>query len=79
MTEEDQLVQLCLKMGAAEAQARVMARQLSKRADQLVAERGITRVEAMAHLLKLVVEGSQGRTPEGFAATKPGAGQGSVN
>lgn len=70
MTEEDKLVQLCQRLGSTEAQARTMARQLLKRADQLSAERGITREEAMQHLLKLVVEGSQGRSPAGFEGTQ---------
>ncbi|MDX2185928.1 MAG: hypothetical protein SFV32_03265 [Opitutaceae bacterium] len=50
-----------------------MARQLLKRADQMAAERGIPREEAMRHLLKLVIEGSQGRTPAGFEGGAPAA------
>lgn len=60
MTEHEQLVALCEKMGAGSAQAETMARQLAKRADQLSAERGISRVEAMAHLLQLLIKGRNG-------------------
>lgn len=71
MNEHDQLVALCVKMGAAPTQAQVMATQLAKRADQLVAERGITRIEAMAHLLQLVVKGRSGEAPPGFEGGQP--------
>jgi hypothetical protein len=66
MTEEDQLVQLCQRLGASEGQARVMAQQFLKRAEQLVSERGMSRMEAMSHLLKLLTEGRLGRTVRGF-------------
>lgn len=62
MTEHEQLVALCEKMGAAAPQAEIMARQLAKRADQLSAERGITRIEAMAHLLQVLVKGRNGES-----------------
>jgi hypothetical protein len=73
MSEHDQLVALCRKMGAAPAQADAMAAQLAKRADQLAAERGITRVDAMAHLLQLVVKGRSGEAPPGFEGGRPPA------
>jgi hypothetical protein len=50
-----------------------MARQLIKRADQLVAERGQTREEAMAYLLRLVVQGRSGEVPPEFQAPGPEA------
>jgi len=66
--ELTQLTQLCRRLGApTEAQAGTMARQLQKRADQLAAERGLTRVAAMEHLLSVVVHGRRGETPPGFA------------
>ncbi len=71
MTEHEQLAALCAKMGATAAQAEVMATQLAKRADQLVAQRGIPRVEAMAHLLEVVVKGRNGETPAGFEGHRP--------
>lgn len=67
MDELVQLTQLCRRLGAqGEAQAETMARQLQKRADQLAAERGITRVAAMEHLLDLVAHGRRGETPPEF-------------
>ena len=67
MTEHEQLSQLCLKWGApTPAAAANMAQQLRKRCDQLVAQRGIGRVEAMAYLLQLVSKGAQGEAPPGF-------------
>ncbi len=67
MTEQEQLRQLCLKWGApTPAAAVILAEQLSKRCDQLVATRGIGRVEAMAYLLQLVSKGAQGEAPPGF-------------
>jgi hypothetical protein len=65
MTELERVTELCRRLGAPEAQAATMAAQLLKRADQLVAERGITRVEAMQHLLQVLVEGRAGRVPPG--------------
>ena len=71
MNEHEQLTQLCLKLGADRVQAATMAAQLVKRADQLVAERGISRTEAMAHLLELVTKGCGGETPAGFEGQSP--------
>ena len=65
-----QLVALCRKWGSPENQAKRMAGQLIKRADQLVEERGMNRVEAMKGLLELVVAGRQGTTPPGFESQK---------
>ena len=71
MNELEQLTQLCLRLGAERSQAGTMAAQLSKRADQLAAERGLTRAEAMAHLLQLVVKGRNGEPPPGFEGQFP--------
>ena len=71
MDELGRLVGFCLKLGAPAAQAEVMARQLAKRAGQLAAERKLSREEALAYLLQLVVQGQQGEIPPGF---KPPAG-----
>lgn len=49
-----------------------MARQLLKRADQLVAERGQTREAAMAYLLRLVTQGRSGEVPPEFQSPAPG-------
>lgn len=74
MSEQAQLVALCRRLGAGEAQAEVMAAQLLKRADQMAAERGWTRVQAMEHLLRLVVNGRSGETVPGFEGRTPSAG-----
>ncbi len=66
MSELDQLTQLCSRLGAEPKQAVAMARQMMKRADQLVIERGQSREEVMAYLLRLVVKGSQGEVPAEF-------------
>lgn len=67
MTEREQLIQLCGKLGASTpAAAATMADQLLKRCEQLAVQRGISRVEAMSYLLQLVTKGSQGETPPGF-------------
>lgn len=67
MDELTQLTRLCERLGAATpGQAQTMARQLIKRADQLAAERGLTREAAMQHLLGIVVQGRQGSVPPGF-------------
>lgn len=73
MTEREQLTALCAKLGATGPQAAVMADQLLKRCDQLVAERGWSRVQAMEHLLALVVKGRAGETIPGFEGGKPPA------
>ena len=74
MDEVVQLTTLCRGLGATPAQADAMARQLIKRADQLVAERGQTREAAMAYLLRLVVQGRGGEVPGEFRPPVPGGG-----
>ena len=73
MNELEQLTQLCVRLGATPAQAAVMAAQLSRRADQLAAERSIPRVAALASLLEVVVQGRAGEVPARF---RPPAGSG---
>ncbi|HEY8991053.1 MAG TPA: hypothetical protein VIM46_03680 [Luteolibacter sp.] len=71
MTEREQLIQLCSKLGAPNpAAAATMADQLVKRCDQLMAQRGLSRMEAMAYLLQLVTKGAQGEPPPGFEGVK---------
>jgi hypothetical protein len=72
MDELAQLTRLCGGLGATPVQAEAMARQLIKRADQIVAERGQTREEAMAYLLRLVVQGRSGEVPREFQSPAPG-------
>lgn len=72
MTELEQLTQLCERLGAPAAQARTMAAQLMKRADQIAAERGIAREAALKGLLDVVVKGRAGEVagpPPGSAPT----------
>jgi hypothetical protein len=71
MSEREQLIRLCTKLGApTPSAAATMADQLSKRCDQLVARRGMSRVEAMGYLLQLVTKGAQGEAPPGFEGVK---------
>lgn len=66
MTEFEQLTLLCERLGASRAQAATMAAQLAKRADQIAAERGLTREVALQGLLELVVKGRAGEVPAQF-------------
>lgn len=63
-TEQEQLNMiraLFSKMGASEEQAKVMALQLLKRANQIASDRGISMVESVEILLKQVIEARSGR------------------
>lgn len=66
------LVELCRKLGSPLAQAERMATQLLKRSEQLAAERSITQVEALDHLLRLMISGRNGTEP-GDSAQEAGA------
>jgi hypothetical protein len=69
------LTELCGKLGAPPEQADAMARQLMKRADQLMVQRGQTREETMAYLLRLLIQGRSGEVPKEFQPPKtPEAG-----
>ncbi len=71
MTELEQLTQLCERLGATSVQAPTMAAQLLKRAEQIAAERGVTRDIALKSLLEVVVKGRAGEVPVSFTAPKP--------
>lgn len=71
MSEIEQIERLCRSLGADGEQARRMAEQLLKRADQIAAERNCDRLQAMQHLLSLTFQGAQGETPPGFEGGKP--------
>jgi hypothetical protein len=71
MSEQEQLTEACLRLGAGRVQAEIMAAQLLKRAGQLAVERGLTREAALAHLLKLVVQGRAGAVPADFTPPAP--------
>ncbi len=66
MSELEQMTALCVRLGSTPAQAGAMAAQLLKRADQLAAERGIARTDAMKYLIELVVRGRNGEAPPPF-------------
>jgi hypothetical protein len=66
MNELTRLTELCVKLGASRAQAGAMAQQMMKRADQLAAQRGQSREEAMTYLLRLVAQGRGGEVPKEF-------------
>ena len=71
MNEQEQLTQLCLRLGAQRAQAETMAAQLLKRAGQLATARGTTRESELARLLDLVVKGRAGELPADFVPLPP--------
>jgi hypothetical protein len=71
MSELEQLTEACQRLGAPRPQAETMAAQLLKRADQLAAERGIAREAALAHLLKIVVQGRAGEVASDFTRPVP--------
>ncbi len=73
MSEREQLTELCVRLGSPPAQADAMAAQLLKRADQLAAERGIARTEAMKYLVELVLRGRNGEAPPPFPGVAPGS------
>lgn len=58
--EVAQVARIFVNLGAEVKQAEVMAAQLLKRAQQIAAERNISKVEATETLLKQVVEARQG-------------------
>lgn len=66
MSDLETITTLCARLGAPPDQAATMAKQLLKRADQLAAERTISREQALAQLLQILVEGRQGNVPPGF-------------
>lgn len=72
MSELEQITKLCLRLGAAgRREAETMAHQLLKRADQLMTERGLARVEAMDYLLRLVRKGRAGEVDAEFSSRGP--------
>lgn len=71
VSEIEQVIELCVRLGAAPDQAATMAKQLLKRAEQISVERGIRREEAMAQLLQILVQGRQGEVPAAFKPPAP--------
>ena len=64
--EVEKLENVFSSRGASPSQAKVMASQLSKRADQWVTERGMSRLEALKRLLNIVIAGRDGVVPKDF-------------
>jgi hypothetical protein len=73
MSELEQLAVVCERLGAPPAQAKVMAAQLLKRAEQLAAQRGTTREHELQKLLQLVTSGRGGEVPKDFQPPPPRA------
>lgn len=71
MSEQDQLTELCIQLGATRDQAGIMAAQLLKRADQLARERHTTREAELRRLLELVTKGRSGEVPKDFVPPPP--------
>jgi len=55
--ELEQIASALVALGCPPSKSREMAAQLDKRADQLVAERGGSREQALSHLLSLMRQG----------------------
>jgi hypothetical protein len=71
MTEQEQLTQLCQRLGAPPMQASVMAAQLLKRAEQLAIERKSSREAELKRLLELLTKGHSGEVPKDFVPPPP--------
>ncbi len=69
--EMEMLERLCTGLGATADQARAMAAQLIKRADQLAAERTIPREQAMRYLLEVVARGRVGEIASEYDRLRP--------
>jgi hypothetical protein len=71
VSDLEKITLLCTRLGAAPDQAGTMAAQLLKRAEQISAERGVTRETALAQLLEILVQGRQGNVPSTFRTPAP--------
>lgn len=60
MEDLEKLIQLCIKLGATPQQAQRMSQQMLKRSEQISLERGISQVEALDHLLRILIQGREG-------------------
>lgn len=74
MTEHEQLAGLCERLGAPRDQALTMAGQLLKRAEQIAAERGVSREAALKGLIEVVIKGRAGEVPREFLPPPGDAG-----
>ncbi|HVU33898.1 MAG TPA: hypothetical protein VHE61_10715 [Opitutaceae bacterium] len=71
MNGQEQLTEFCRRLGAAPAQASLMATQLLKRAHQLAAERHTTPEAELGRLLELMTKGNAGEVPKDFVPPPP--------
>jgi len=56
-----EVAQIFVKLGASEKNAKLMARQLIKRAEQVAKEKKTSKIEELQKLLEISVLGAQGR------------------
>jgi len=71
VSDLEKITLLCTRLGATPDQASTMSAQLLKRAEQISAERGVTREVALAQLLEILVQGRQGNVPPAFKPPAP--------
>lgn len=71
MNEQEQLTELCQRLGAPPAQASFMAAQLLKRAQQLATERHTEPETELRRLLELMTKGHSGEVPKDFVPPPP--------
>ena len=70
MDEVVQLAKVFENLGAPKDQARTMAVQLLRRAEQLAEEKNISRVESLDRLIQLCIRGFNGEIASDFAPTR---------
>lgn len=64
MNELEQLSELFIQHGATQVQAKRMASQLLKRAEQNAESEGISKIEALSKLLEITMRGLNGIGPD---------------
>lgn len=66
MDEPSQLAKVFENLGAPAGKARTMAGQLLRRAEQIAAERNISKIESLDRLIRLCVKGFHGEVDPDF-------------
>ena len=66
MDEISQLAKVFENLGAPAGKARIMAGQLLRRAEQIAAERNISKIESLDRLIRLCVKGFHGEVDPNF-------------
>ena len=66
MDEASQLAKVFENLGAPAGKARTMAGQLLRRAEQIAAERNISKIESLDRLIRLCVKGFHGEVDPNF-------------